>query len=315
VITVRAWPYAVARGKASGYQAIVVPDFLGEAGLSYLLEYASDGDAGDPGVATVREVAGAPVRPLSLVYRVVRARAGTYGLGGDEPLRDQAGRVIPVFEGLVLQLPADRATAVRLTTSDLDEVTRVTVPAFRRLWTAASGIDAEPSAAVSVGLGQPGTRPLDLRVVKPYVVPGTAPYVIPGTDPPPHRGRGPLVAAGALVCVLIALIVWLLLPSGPSAQAAVTQLCANLQKGRISQAYQQFSAGYQRSTSLAAFGSRLAGLTPSVSCTTAALNQETNTSDQAALSLRLSSGTIRAVDVNVQLISGQWQMTRMRVST
>ena len=77
----RAWPYAVTRGSASGYQAIVVPGFLADAGQAYVLEYASGQGSDDPGVVTVRDVLGATPGPLCLAYRVVEARADRYGLG------------------------------------------------------------------------------------------------------------------------------------------------------------------------------------------------------------------------------------------
>jgi hypothetical protein len=107
-VPTQAWPYAVARGKTSGYQTIVVPSFLADAGLANLLEYATVGGNGEPDVATVRDVLGGTSGPLSVVYRVVVARAARYALGGEEPLCDRAGRIIRVFEGLVLQLPAEQ---------------------------------------------------------------------------------------------------------------------------------------------------------------------------------------------------------------
>ena len=51
----RAWPYAVTRGATSGYQAIVAPAFLAEAGQAYVLEYASRQETREPGIVTVRE--------------------------------------------------------------------------------------------------------------------------------------------------------------------------------------------------------------------------------------------------------------------
>ena len=88
----RAWPYAVTRGATSGYQAIVAPAFLAEAGQAYVLEYASRQETREPGIVTVREVVGATAEPLSLAYRVLEARADRYGLDGADPLQDRAGR-------------------------------------------------------------------------------------------------------------------------------------------------------------------------------------------------------------------------------
>jgi hypothetical protein len=311
-VPAQAWPYAVARGKVSGYQAIVVPGFLADAGLTYLLEYASEGEAGEPDAATVREVIGTSLRPLSVVYRVVVPRASRYGLGGDEPLRDQAGRVIPVFEGLVLRLPPGQVASLGLTVNDLEGVSDVSAPAFRRLWTAPEAIDAQPAMAISAGRADPGTGRLSLRLSDPYVVPGSKLPVV--HDPAvPHPARSRLIAAGAGVCVL-ALLGWLLASlfssSSPPFQATVNQLCADLKTGQDEAAYQEFSRQYQQSASLSAFDQRLLGSGTSATCASTSVQGAT---DEATLSLRLAAGDVETVDLDMGSQSGKWQVTAMKV--
>ncbi len=154
MVAARAWPYAVTRGAAAGYQAIVGPGFLADAGQAYVLEYASREEMSGADAITVREVLGVTREPLSLAYRVLEARAHRYGLGGDGVLEDRAGRAIRVFEGLVLQLPAERVPSLGLTTADFDAVTAVTAPAFRKLcgwrnrtWCRAAPLNMPASAA------------------------------------------------------------------------------------------------------------------------------------------------------------------------
>jgi hypothetical protein len=224
-VAARAWPYAVTRGEKSGYQAIVVPGFLADAGQAFVLEYASR-EPGEPNAVTVREVLGATPRPLSLAYRVTEARADRYGLGGKDLLEDRAGRAIRVFEGLVLQLPAERVASLGLTAEDLETVAGVTVPAFRKLWAAGMRIDAEPSAAIRVGGDAPGARPVHLRIDEPYVVPGGDPgrgtrdleHAHPPVPRQARSRRTRLIAAVAIVCALV-LLGWLLArvlsPSAP----------------------------------------------------------------------------------------------------
>lgn len=221
----RAWPYAVTRGEKSGYQAIVVPGFLADTGQAYVLEYASR-EPGEPDAVTVREVLGALPKPLSLAYRVTEARADRYGLGGEDLLEDRAGRTIRVFEGLVLQLPAERVASLGLTAEDLETVSGVTVPAFRKLWEAGTRIDAEPSAAIRVGGDAPGARPVNLQIAEPYVVPGSdlrrGPRDLEHTRPlvlrEPRPRRTYLIMAVAIICGLV-LLGWLLArllsPSAP----------------------------------------------------------------------------------------------------
>lgn len=318
----QAWPYTVARGKVPGYQAIAGPGFLAEAGLTYLLEYASEGDAGEPDVATVREVIGSSLRPLSVVYRVVVARAARYGLGGEDPLRDQAGRIIRVFEGLVLRLPAEQVASLGLTVSDLDQATDVSAPAFRRLWTAPEAIDAEPTAAIAAGRTDPRARPLSLRLAEPYVVPGTrVDPARPGSARPGSAGPGPqrirMIPVVVGLCAL-ALIAWLLVrllapsPSPPAAfQPAVSQLCADLKNGQDQAAYQEFSSQYRNSTTLAAFEKHLLGSGTSATCTATSTQAA---ADTATLSVRQADDKIETVDLDMATESGKWRVTAMKVS-
>jgi hypothetical protein len=338
-VAAKAWPYAVTRGETSGYQAIVVPAFLAEDGLTYVLEYASRQETDEPGAVTVRDVIGAGHRPLSLAYRVTEAHAADYGLG-DGLLEDAAGRTIRVFEGLVLQIPAERIRSVGLTAADLDVVTSVTVPAFRKLWMAGTSVDAEPSTEISVGGSASGSRPLDLQIVEPYVAPNGP--VPPRTrrDPPrtrrdqprPRRDVDPvsrsadhdpagtrpprtrLITAVVVVGVLAALLGWYLTrpaPSPPTLSTTVSQLCADLSGGKDSDAYQQFSAAYRHANSLAAFETSLLGTNTSASCTPGKID---TSDDQATLSLRLADGSTRSAHLDFQEQSDRWQVTRMTVS-
>jgi hypothetical protein len=152
----------------AGYQAIVVPDFLAEASETYLIEYVSQAEANaEPGELVVRAVRGSVTRPVTIAYRVAQATADRYGLDGDAPLRDRAGRDIRVFEGLVLQLPAKRVAALGITAADMDAVTARIAPAFRRLWAAADTIEADRSAEVSLGSGLPGSPVLSSYLADP----------------------------------------------------------------------------------------------------------------------------------------------------
>jgi hypothetical protein len=315
----------------------VVPDFLAEAEQAYVLEYASKGEASGPDTIRVREVIGAVTEPLSIAYRVTQARADRYGLAGGGALEDRAGRSIRVFEGLVLPLPAERIASVGLTVQDLDAVTELTGPAFRKLWAAETRIDAEPSTAIAVGNSAQGARLLQVQVAEPYVIPGSTAGRRASHRPPPRdRGAPPsgrdrpgatvrararrlrTVAAAVIVCVLAGLAAWYLTrPSPPSppppvpvsAQAYVRQWCDDLSSGKADDAYREFANSYRHSTTLADFESRLLGPGTTATCTSAATK-----ADQAILSLRRADGQLRTVDLDLQDQSGQFQITAMTVS-
>jgi hypothetical protein len=330
-VPAKAWPYAVTRGSASGYQAIVVPDFLADTGQAYVLEYASGQESADPDVVIVRDVLGATPGPLCLAYRVAEARAGRYGLGGPDLLEDNAGRTIRVFEGLALQLPASRVPSIGLTMADLDAVVPVTVPVFRRLWTSESPVEPEIAPPLLVG----DTRdapPLNLQMAAPYVVPGSRQTQVRVSLNRPQRrkisaptgpsdgwpagrrarrpGRTRLVTAIVYGCVLAALLAWYVArPAPASALATVQRLCSDLGSGNTSDAYQQFSAAYRHATSQRAVATSLLGSSTKASCASAAMS-----GDEATVPVRRADGTARTVTLDLQSESGQWRITSMKVS-
>jgi hypothetical protein len=340
-VAAKAWPYAVTRGETSGYQAIVVPDFLADAGLAYVLEYASRQETDEPGTVTVRDLIGAGPAPLSLAYRVTEARGRDYGLG-DGVLEDGAGRTIRVFEGLVLRIPAERIRSIGLTAADLDVASSVTVPAFRKLWMAGTRVDAEPSTVISVGGGAPGARPLNVQLAEPYAAPGgtgtsragstgrsragstgrsragrEAVPVFRWAGRAPAESRPPrirLITAVAIVGVLATLLgLYLTRSPSPSTTLAKTvdRLCADLSGGKDSDAYQQFSDAYRHANSLAAFDASLLGTDTRASCTPEKIDTSDN---QATLSLRLPGGSVRSVHLDWEEQSDQWQVAKMTVS-
>jgi len=331
-VATHAWPYAVSRDDQSGYQAVVVPEFLADAGQAYVLEYASKGQASKPGIVIVREVRGAVTEPLSLAYRVTETRDEP---GGHDAPKDRAGRTTRVFEGLVLQVSAEHVASLGLTVADLDAVASITAPAFSKLRAAKPPTEAKPSGAICVGDMAPDAPLLDLQIAKPWVMPGSAAgsggslEARPGGQPaapfpwrPDDRrrepadarpGRDALIAVAIVVCALAALLVWYLthlLPQPPPpVQASVGQWCSDISNGDADDLYSQLSGPYQQSTSLAVFQSRLFGSGHSATCTSAAAR-----AGHASFSLRGADGLDRTVDLDVQDQGGQWRITAIQVS-
>lgn len=326
-----AWPYAVSRDERSGYQAVVVPEFLADAGQAYVLEYASKGQASTPGTATVREIRGAVTEPLSLAYRVTETSVGRFEPGGHDGPKYGADRTMRVFEGLVLQLPAEQVASLGLTVEDLDAVASIAAPALGKLRAARTCVDAEPSTAISVGYMAQAARLLDLQLAKPWMVPGTGSGSggVRGAQPggqgrwrPDDRlpkpaetrsARNGLIVVAAIVCALGALLVWyltrLIPQSPPTIQASVHQWCRELSSGQAGDVYRQSALPYQHSTSLAVFESRLLGSGRSATCTSTA-----TAAGHASLALRWADGRDRTVDLALQDQRGQWRITAMKVS-
>jgi hypothetical protein len=96
-----------------------------------------------------------------------------------------------------------------LTVADLDIVTSIAAPAFRKLRAAQTRFDAEPSTAISIG--DHGARLLDLQIAKPWVV---SPRGRPGRPPVPSEapfGRRGLIAIAVIVCALAVALLWYLI--------------------------------------------------------------------------------------------------------
>ena len=202
-----AWPYAVSRDEQFGYQAVVVPEFLAHAGQAYVLEYASKGQASQPGTVMVREIRGAVIEPLSLAYRVTETVADRGESDGHDVPAYRAGRTMRRFEGLVLQASADQVASLGLNVADLDAVASVTDPAFGKLRAAETPVEAQPSTAISIADLALDARLLDLQMAKPYVVPGAESRPEPAEA---RSGRG-LIVAAVIVGALAVLLVWYLL--------------------------------------------------------------------------------------------------------
>ena len=216
-----AWPYAVSRDERSGYLAVVVPEFLADAGQAYVLEYASKGQVSGPGTVTVREVRGTVSEPLSLAYRVTEALAEGGEPRADDAPQSRAPDTVRVYQGLVLQLPAEQVVTLGLTVADFEAVTSITGPAFGRLRAAGTPVDAEPSTAICIGDTDQDTRLVDLQVVKPWVVPPRGrPEDRPRVPAEAPIGRRGLIAIAVIVSVLAAALLWYLIRLIPQSHPA-----------------------------------------------------------------------------------------------
>lgn len=143
-MTIEAWPFLVGRNKDLGYQTIVSPQFLSEADLAGLLAEAVGGDYSGLGSATYREILGSPVGDMSLVFRVVKAKAQDYGLGGEEVLFDRSGRSIRLIEGFVIR---GSSGGLRVSRNDFQITHEIVKDVYYDFWQAKTtfeGISSQP---------------------------------------------------------------------------------------------------------------------------------------------------------------------------
>ncbi len=134
-----AWPFLVSRSERLGYQVIVAPDFMLEAGCAGLLEDRTVGEA--DGAPIHRFLPDSGAGPLTLVYRIRHAE-----LEG-EPVTDAFNRPIESTEGLVVKghLPGDAIGTVQLR-----EIQSGLADAYRRFWGCGEKPPPVPSSSRTV---------------------------------------------------------------------------------------------------------------------------------------------------------------------
>src|SRR5437660_3201509 len=238
---IEAWPFLVGRNRNLGYMPIVSPPFLSERGLSMLLAEAAGGDESGPGDATYRESRGSEGGDISLIFRVVRAKARDYDLGGDEALKDRGGRSIRLIEGFVVR---GRKKTLQITHGDLQMAHNLVKEAYRKFWDADDTFKEIASLPVSLPTESYSGEQVQLVREKPLKI------------PPPSFLNVRLVIV--VLMALIALI--LLIPGGiiiyrmitplPPPDPILSTFCRDLQKANANSykdAYHQLSSGIRPS--------------------------------------------------------------------
>ncbi len=134
----KVWPFLVSRNTLLGFRPLVVPGFIIDARLSFIIAGAAGGGLTEPGRVMYREVQTAQVGTIALVYRVIRAQKDFVDLAGDGVLTDIHGRAISLIEGFILP---EVVANLAVTESDMQTVHRLVEPVFRRFW----GEDLEPT--------------------------------------------------------------------------------------------------------------------------------------------------------------------------
>lgn len=176
---IEAWPFLVGRNKNLGYQTIVSPQFLSERGLSRLLAEAAGGDDTPSDTVIYRQILGTKAGDLTLFFRVVKASAQDYNLGGEEFLLDEGGRVIRLIEGFVVR---HSQNSLQVAQYDLQKAHKLIKDVYYDFWQANEQFSERPSQpfellatnhiSTSAQISKPvqidKDTPLDFRFWKPW---------------------------------------------------------------------------------------------------------------------------------------------------
>jgi hypothetical protein len=129
-----AWPFFMAATRASGYRLVLAPDFMLDHGDALgALRASPEHLEGTASRTALREVDSAEGL-FCIVYRASGARMRDFGLGGDEPVTDHAGRGIDFFEGLVLWGGTEECARLTIGTADLDHVRDLARKHYQEFW-------------------------------------------------------------------------------------------------------------------------------------------------------------------------------------
>jgi hypothetical protein len=168
MISIMGWPFLVSRNRDAGYRTVVAPLFMERSDAAALLADAAGGDITDVGTAMYREILGASIGDLFLVYRVEHARGRDIGLDDQEPLRDQQGRLIVLIEGLVLR---EWTADMTISDDDLARAHSAIQPAYRDFWLASdTPCPLALSQQISLSMAGSAAPSMALRIESPLKV-------------------------------------------------------------------------------------------------------------------------------------------------
>jgi len=142
------WAFLVARGRQTGYQLLLAPDFIMTGREAALLMDEVRGEVPMQGPPMVTDIAGPVSGPLCMVYRTVRATRGDVGAADrpEEPLLDRAGRPLVLTYGFICR--GSRVVAPH--DQDLRVARDAAVATYRRFHAAEETFPPETSRPYSV---------------------------------------------------------------------------------------------------------------------------------------------------------------------
>ncbi|MBO3458729.1 hypothetical protein G7B40_016225 [Aetokthonos hydrillicola Thurmond2011] len=100
---IQVWAFLVGCNRYLDYRTIVAPDFMCDSKTSSLLAEKAGGNSTPGGIAYYREIHSPKDGDLTLVFRVIAARAEDIGIEGQGVLKDSFGREIDLIEGVVFR--------------------------------------------------------------------------------------------------------------------------------------------------------------------------------------------------------------------
>lgn len=269
-------PFLIGRSRNHGYRVVVAPDLMPGRTALAALRSATGGDPTEPGTVLAREITGLTGGPVTVVYRIVTPlmeelglrRAGEVEDGEveDGELEDRGGRPILLVEGFAAKSAGRQLTDLDASTADLEQVRRLTAPAFREFWDLEDDFEMRTVPSFELRPPTAADTPLAIIQAEPWIPPYSedASEVPPPTRSAPHRSGGAKTAWALGAAAVIAAGTWLAGSTSPKpapepishvTTSATTQqvVCGFLTAGNLSAAYRLTTPAFQQSVTPAAF--------------------------------------------------------------
>lgn len=159
----KGWPFLVSRNQYIDYRTVVAPDFICNAGVSYILARTESGDLTNQGEAFFRTIEGSNAGSFTMVYQVVEATEQDKDInsqGGNAVLKDSFGREIYLIKGFVLNGKHSYENT-KLYQKNIDKSYDYSVESYRKFWKNTDS-DFQITSSEEIDL-EKGNQPLHLR--------------------------------------------------------------------------------------------------------------------------------------------------------
>jgi hypothetical protein len=186
--SVPGWPFLVARGRETGYQLLLAPDFMLSGREAGQLLGEVQGEVPAQGPAQISTVTGPVTGPYSVVQRTARATRRDVGEPDrpEAPLLDRAGRPILLGYGFVCR----GARVVAADEGDLAAARDAALAAYRRFHAAEYDFVPEPSTSYPLRSTLAPVQPAPAWPARPTAAPARPPAA-PARPPAAHPSAAP----------------------------------------------------------------------------------------------------------------------------
>ena len=208
-MNIQIWSFLISRNLYLDYRTIVAPDFICDLRIANLLARAAEGELTQPGQGYIRQVIGSKAGDFTIVFRVIKATEKDIdSTARNRILKDQFGREIYIFEGIVVRGIKD---SFAISQSQFQNVHRQLAIAYQEFWDSVTPSPVKSSQSFIFN-----TEDVDSYVVlerlKPFIIDSKPPEIVPA-PPTIKKPRSPNILKTSSA-KLIFIILMLMLGTG-----------------------------------------------------------------------------------------------------